>query len=667
MSSDPHPTSFVPGDRDLLCTPIPIRITPFSGHIISIEQENWDKIPASEKLFLSHLEEFFPVKEQPAFSAASRDIQYVASNILAAGKGIESIPQMASSNPVVQAELTAVFGMGTPLLTGTGIATYMEAVKEKEKLDRAVARRKEDIGAEKANIVEHMIGAAETGMGVFATGLRPIALESSVQGVDTSVHAGSWLGQLSLAFNSILSFFSIVWFAGIANSFWISLDDIHRLEKGIDHKDLPKTIQFLQSEIDSDFSHTWTLLKERHEEETKNTSTSFEEWLKGVLAIEVKKMAKDFLVSINQEEERSLDFDAMADNLLKNMQSRSQNGGVSILQEGILKVEEGVAVDDMSFTSLQWVALESIHRHRLERGKRGFIKVFGEELATKVCDYIKQEHHLEETTREILGEIQSAINVQRRISIVGVVFGGIGSAAVAGGYGAAIAAYFPLLTAAGIVTAALSVIVSYVDIHSVLNKMKLPEGKYEERMNNIKIFIGVAMIVLIVALASGATFGAVPGAIAFSALVAVVAIYIARRVKTHFRRIEEQKILCSAKDLINLRNKVCAIQDGNKKTEQIRKIQRLVHQKLERTPLKVAPSLKKTLIEEIDKDIWAEKVREWENLEQETANALKQVFDSMAEDKESYTLWERMSEFFHGIPHLSKAFPSPEPNLSTSS
>lgn len=654
MSIGSRSTSFNQVDKTILCTPLPLEITPFKGHVISIEKDDWDKIPSSEKLFLSHLEEYFPKKEEPAFTAASRDIQYVATDILGAGKAVESIPGIAPTNPVLQAELTVVLGAGTPLLAGTAITTCMDAIREKHQQERNLARRKEDEGAVKINALEHVIGATELGMGVFATGLRPLALEASVQGVDTSLHAGSWLGQLSLAFNTILSFFSVFWFAGIAASSWVSLDDLRRLEKGLEEKEPSKVLDFLRREIDPQFSYTWELLKKRHQKE--DPSISFQEWLKGALSVEVKKMAKDFLISINQEEQRSLDFDQMADKLLKSMVDRSKNGGDSILKEGVLRIDAGLGSQQIDFTPLEWIGLESIHRHRLEEGKKGFIRAFGEKLAMKVCDYIDQE---KAATAELVQELKGAVAVQRRIAVAGVVFGAVGGSLVAAGYGAAIAAYFPLLTAVGIMTAAISVIGSYIDIHAVLKKMGMPEGKYEERINNIKIVIGIGMIVAIVVIASASTFGTVPGVIAFVALAAVVGVYVARRVKTHFQRIEEQKILCSAKDLIALRNKAKEILEEERKTEQMEKIAKLVNKKLQRTPIRVAPSLKKTLIEEIDIDIWEEKIKEWERIELETAKGLKAAFDMMAVDKETYTLWERFSEFFQGVPHLSRAFPAP--------
>jgi hypothetical protein len=543
---------------------------------------------------------------------------------------------------------------------GTGFSTYLEAVHEKEYLDKAVVKREEDLGVEKVNVWKHRVGVAEMGMGVSATAMRPLALQAGFQGIDPGLPSASWLGQVAFTFNTFLSFFSAFWFAAVAASSWLNLKDIRRLEEGIENKDPRIALDFLRSEIDPKFLYTWNLLHQRHEKEANDVL--FTVWLKKVLASEAKNLAKSFLLSVNQYEDRSLDFDKMADKFLDNMQERSGKGENTLLREGFFNFNLGLNEQDeeivSSLTSLELMGLEFVHRNRLERGQFGLIRAFGEELAHKTCEYLDKKESIPGEESVLLEQLQDKITVQKRIAIAGVVFGGLGSAVVSAGYAAAIAMYFPLCTAAAFMTAGISIIATYIDIHSIWKKMGMPEGKYEERMNNIKLILGIAMVITIVVVASASTFGTVPGIIAFSALVTVVAIYLARRARTHWQRMKEQKFLCSAEDLIALRQKAMVIEDEKLKTKQIHKIQNIVAQKLLRTPVRAPFDWKKRIVEEIKEDTWEKKIRDWEKAEQDMAEALKEAFDYVAVDKESYTYWERISEFFQGIPHLNRAFPA---------
>lgn|GEM_PF-5373171 len=366
----------------------------------------------------------------------------------------------------------------------------------------------------------------------------------------------------------------------------------------------------------------------------------FNDWLDEPVNQQAKDLAVKFLQDGNTE-------DILASRLLSNVVTEFQGSDPACSELEMLGLEPK-----------HLIGLESLHRNRIELGQKNLMLAIGSEAFDLLKEYMVKQNPTEEETEALLKAVDEGILAAKTVNMLGVIFGALGSAVTAAGVVSAcvFCPPFGFVVACAVFTVGVAAIGAYIDINTLIKTLHEPGGKYDERMNGVKIAIAIGAIAVIVAL-SGASLGTVPAAISLAVILTVVILSITRAVLLRQRALEEER---AKMDEASLKGRCSKITDPKEK----RTIEKIIRRKMTRSQLNAESKerfAKKifTAVSSEDVQLLEEQIQAWADLEKQTIANLKEVFDDLKKDLEPALplSWEEyLRQFFEGTPHLDRAF-----------
>lgn len=638
----------------------------FKGHIVQVN--SYPSGSFLQKSFFAHLSEHFQRQEVPFLSADSRHSQYLINDAFGGGRNLLGIFGLSAG---VQAVLGG-FGGGTLVETGLEVTAKGDAALE-------LANRALDPKAKELAKLTQKTGMSETAMGATGSIFRGLVLASSSNGVNSGITAGTALGQSAFAFGQIGSVFSAVWYTFLGFSIWNSLKEVWRIEEGI--KKSTDIKEFFEKELNFGPEETIKFLEQKFLEEHPecgkksndketmsllwNKEGSFNEWLENLLSKETKALAKDFLQSIHPNSSKTYDFDKAADTMLEKTKDF----------QDVKVIGEVEALGDLKLSQNALIGLESLHRNRLLIARNTIEGAIGSEALQDVLALIEGKKEKE----AVLASVKKGLLATKTEDYVVAAFIALGAAiTVAGTVGACIACPpLGLILACAIIAVFINVIISYVDLQSLMKTWDAPVGKLEDRLNTLKLLMGIGCIVGI-CLLSASTMGTFPVAVALVIVSSVVIISLWRYVHTHHKRVQEKEALGSMEALIKKLKTFKEMKtplpyaDLAEKLALEKKIQKIIFTKLRYTHKDIISRIEE---EKKDKE-WENRVthiteqnitqiqndiKVWQDAENAIIEELKEAFKELGKIELRDKSWKELfMQFFSDAPQFRRIFPLEE-------